>query len=377
MNAPFELPDGNVAANADFPRWSSFGPYYAMFPVDFARSVVSEYTSEGDGIFDPFSGRGTSIFCAAELGRRGIGVELNPLGWLYGTVKLNPGRKELVLARLTHIDAASGEFQRDAEALPEFFHRCFCEKVRSFLVAARSLLNWSESKIDRTLMGFILVYLHGKIERGRANALSNQMRQTKAMAPDYSIRWWTKNGMADPPTVNPADFLRKRIEWRYEKGKPTFASRLAEIRQGDCRTVTPRIRSDLVGSCRLLLTSPPYCGVTSYYYDQWLRFWMLGDLDRPTTDEEWKGKFANLTDYQSLLDDAFSSARRMMAEDAVIYVRTDKRPNTLDATLSALDHAFPEWSVKTEDSPFPRDTQTALFGDRSKKPGEVDVILHR
>ncbi|MEP2234489.1 MAG: hypothetical protein ABJM58_06700 [Alteripontixanthobacter sp.] len=292
-------------------------------------------------------------------------------------MKLNPGRKELVLARLAHITNMASEFEYDADQLPEFFKRCFCKTVREFLVASREALDWRGSRIDRTLMGFILVYLHGKVDRGRPNALSNQMRQTKAMAPEYSIRWWAKNSMYDPPEISPEPFLRQRVEWRYAKGKPANPHIAASIRNGDCRKVLPGIRGNLVGNCKLLLTSPPYCGVTSYYYDQWLRFWMLGETSHPTRDASWKGKFENGADYQDMLDQAFASSRRLLADDATIYVRTDKREATKTATLTALEQAFPEWSVAMIDSPFPRDTQTALFGDRTKKPGEVDIVMRR
>lgn len=348
-----------------------------MFPVSFARGVVLDHTTLGGGVFDPFCGRGTSVFCAAELGRHGTGIELNPLGWIYGSAKLNPGNRDLVLARLTHLSSHSSDFVDQAAALPEFFQHCFCLNVREFLVAARSLLDWRSSRIDRTLMGFILIYLHGKIAEGKPNALSNQMRQTKAMAPDYSVRWWLANGFGEPPEIDPLSFLRQRIRWRYEKGRPSFSAQVAEVRYGDCRTVTPRMRHSLVGKYQLLLTSPPYCGVTSYYYDQWLRFWLLGEADRPARDAAWKSKFENEASYLDLLDKAFVSSRRIMAEDATIFVRTDKRSITLDATRKALKSAFPECSEEICDSPFPEETQTALFGDRSKKPGEVDILLRR
>ena len=32
---------------------------------------------------------------------------------------------------------------------------------------------------------------------------------------------------------------------------------------------------------KLLITSPPYSNVTNYYYDQWLRLWLLGGPEYP------------------------------------------------------------------------------------------------
>src|SRR5262249_52409471 len=55
--------------------WAGVGPYYAMFPAEFADQVIAKHTKEGDTALDPFAGRGTAVFSAATQGRRGIGVE--------------------------------------------------------------------------------------------------------------------------------------------------------------------------------------------------------------------------------------------------------------------------------------------------------------
>jgi len=74
-------------------RWARFGPYYAMFPMDFACEVVSTYSQPGDFVLDPFAGRGSSLFAAAALKRSALGIEINPVGWLYSKVKLFPAAK--------------------------------------------------------------------------------------------------------------------------------------------------------------------------------------------------------------------------------------------------------------------------------------------
>jgi DNA modification methylase len=66
------------------------GPYYAMFPTRFADAVIKKHTLPGDTVLDPFAGRGTAIFSAAALGRRGFGVEISPVGWIYAKAKLGP-----------------------------------------------------------------------------------------------------------------------------------------------------------------------------------------------------------------------------------------------------------------------------------------------
>jgi len=52
-------------------------PHPAMMPLWLAGDLIRSWTNEGDTVLDPFSGSGTTILRAKELGRRGIGIELN------------------------------------------------------------------------------------------------------------------------------------------------------------------------------------------------------------------------------------------------------------------------------------------------------------
>jgi hypothetical protein len=347
-------------------RWSGFGPYYAMFPMDFAMETIATHTVPGDWVLDPFAGRGTSIFASAALGRNGQGVEIHPLGWLYGNVKLFPAEKKDLLIRLKGIGDIARR-KRIPKSLPEFYGKCFSPVVIKFLLAARNELLWKANLVDATLMSFILVYLHGKT----GQALSNQMRQTKAMSPDYSIRWWKERKMV-PPDIDPVEFLKKRIEWRYKNGQPDFIE--SGIALGDSTKLLKNFPTQKKFS--LLLTSPPYWGVTDYHYDQWLRLWMLGYEELPHKNTaKWCGKFDSKIEYQELLDEVFSASAKLLKPDATVYVRTDARQFTAEATVSALKKAFPDKELMKFKRPFQRPTQTALYGDKTTKPGELDIIL--
>src|SRR5262245_27665241 len=125
-----------IANEKAIDRWRSFGPYYAMFPVEFARKVIATHTAPGDFVLDPFCGRGTSVFCAAEVGRDGLGIEINPVGWLYAHVKVGPSGKDQVLARLEALGRRIRSKDSEIEVLPSFFRKCFCKEVLSFLLVS-------------------------------------------------------------------------------------------------------------------------------------------------------------------------------------------------------------------------------------------------
>jgi hypothetical protein len=284
-------------------RWAGIGPYYAMFPTKFADKVITQYTNEGDIVLDPFAGRATSIYSATIQNRIGIGIELNPVGWVYGKTKLHPASQNNVEKRLLEIAQMAERYREASDNLPEFFQLCFSQNVRRFLVTARAQLKWKQKAVDWTLMGLLLVYLHGK----RDQSLSNQMRQTKSMAPDYAVRWWKERNLV-PPEIDPVCFMLSRIQWRYAKGLPS-ATR-SQIHLGDCNNILVKVRKHLVTSnklpVRLVFTSPPYCGVTNYHYDQWIRLWLLGYPPAPNSSlGKNRERFQIHGEYKSLIEKTF------------------------------------------------------------------------
>lgn len=368
--------DGTRKYDTAIRRWEGVGPYYAMFPTRFADEVISRFTRAGDIVLDPFSGRGTAVFSAAHQGRFGIGIEINPVGWVYSRAKLAPASKQSVLRRLKEIAAFSSDTLLEVDALPEFFHRCYSRGVLSFLLAARENLRWRKSKTDATTMALLLVYLHGKM----GSALSNQMRQTKSMAPDYAVRWWQERALV-PPDLDPVAFMASRLEWRYSKGVPVLP--MSEVLLGDSERELDRIGRKLEYQgrhVRLLFTSPPYFALTNYHYDQWLRLWLLGgppSARRVSGDYESKGKFENANRYRCLLENVFQGAAPLLDRDSVVYVRTGAGAVTLDTTLAVMKAAFPGHLLHMQAQPYTKPTQTQLFGDGSLKAGEVDLIMTR
>ena len=307
---------GNIKGYSNaMTRWAKFGPYYAMFPIDFAFEVVAKYSRAGDYIIDPFAGRCSSIYAGGVLNRNSLGIEINPLGWLYGTVKLNPAPKSKVIEQLRDIYDRRNDYKRQAARLSEFFKLCYCKEVLLFLLSVRdNLQNWQNDQVEATLMSMVLVSLHGKLGEG----LSNQMRQTKAMGLNYSINWWKTHEMVNPPQYNPFDFLMKKIEWRYAKGTPMIKTQ-CKIILGDSSTELEEITKESKKKkikYSLLFTSPPYHSVTDYHVDQWLRLWLLGGEPKPKVcSEKYKGRFLSKEEYQKLLFSVFSQCAELMKKN--------------------------------------------------------------
>jgi DNA modification methylase len=54
------------------------GDHYVVMPESVAERVILAASQPGDIVFDPFSGAGTTLVVAKRLGRRWIGIDLNP-----------------------------------------------------------------------------------------------------------------------------------------------------------------------------------------------------------------------------------------------------------------------------------------------------------
>jgi hypothetical protein len=219
-------------------------------------------------------------------------------------------------------------------------------------------------------MALLMVDLHGK----RQNSLSNQMRQTKAMSPQYAVRWWKERDLR-PPEIDPLEFMLKKVDWRYRKG--TLGKTKSRIYLGDSREQLKILaKGAFANKARLLFTSPPYQGVTNYFYDQWLRLWLLGGPSQPRSPKNnCKGRFDNKQAYTRLLQTIFTDSKAILTPGAVVYVRTDARKFTYDSTVEALEKAFPRKKLRDEKRSRPMFTQTALFDSESKRKSEVDLIM--
>ena len=344
-------------------RWAGFGPYYAMFRVDFAKRVIDKHCPPRGSVLDPFCGRGTAPFIAQASGRNSLGIDSNPAAWVFAKAKTAPNKRTGDLfARLTDIKRASRA--RDGKPANEFQQWAWHPKVLRFLNAARRELDWEASKTDRTLMGFILTSVHSKLGDG----VSNQMLKSKALGPDYSIRWWKERKMR-PPEMCPVSYFQNRINWRYKHGT-VACNQAASILRGDAQTMLRR-RGEKFD---LLFTSPPYLNITSYLQDSWIRLWML--REGPSLPNWRKDEAVHCPDsYTKMMRAVFAQGKRLLKRNGKVWVRTDARKFTRETTKSVLldlwgrDRLYARTDIPT------RRTQTAHCGNPSSTLGEVDFLI--
>ena len=71
--------------------------YIAMYPAKLVHKLINKYTNEGDAIYDPFSGRGTTLLEARLLKRKAYASDLNLLSFVLTKAKSHTLNKNQII----------------------------------------------------------------------------------------------------------------------------------------------------------------------------------------------------------------------------------------------------------------------------------------
>ncbi len=293
----------------------SICPYFAMFPEDFVARQIYAYTKRGDIVFDPFSGRGTTVFESLVNSRPAAGVDINPVAACIAGAKADTPTLSSVGRRLRLLEARQRESPPCDVPSGDFFRACFHARTLQQLLYLRKCLKWRRSRVDRFVAAVVLGCLHGESHKS-PNYLSNRMPRAISTKPDYSVRWWAERGCAAPERDT---FSVVRRLASYRLSGPRAALR-GVVKHCDARGAARRFPG-LRESVALMVTSPPYFDTTHYAEDQWLRLWFLGGPERPTSRTSGDDRHTDINEYWQFLAEAWSGCVGVLRTDAVIVVR--------------------------------------------------------
>lgn len=375
----------NTAAKQDMPndkhRLHALCPYFAMFPHTFVREHVLRYTRPGDIVFDPFSGRGTTLLESLLLDRQAVATDINPVAACVTGAKAHvPALAEIEarLCLLVQEYKTTGHQRLDEErhALPPFFRHAFHYRTLRELLFIRQHVDWRRDDVDRFITALALGSLHGETDKS-SSCFSNQMPRTISTKPDYSIRYWQEHGLR-PPRRRVFDILQDRAKLRLQEGRPDLDGVAV---QADVREASVHLHS-WRGRVKAVITSPPYLDVTNFEEDQWLRLWFLGGLPKPTyglvsRDDRYNNREA----YWRFLAEAWQGLTGLLARKAVIVCRIGGNKQSVGALanglLGTLRSAIPSTSLLYGPVvSVPRQRQTRSFRPGTAGCGfEADFVF--
>ena len=363
-------------------RLHSICPYFAMFPESFAERHIKDLTDEGDYVFDPFSGRGTTLLQALLMGRPAIATDINPVAFCISGAKAKPPTLGATHRELNRLHELYLSFPRDSlnderKKLPPFFHRAFYYSTLEQILFLRRILNWRQNLTHRFIATLGLGSLHGDMDRS-SSYFSNQLPRTISPKPNYSVDYWRRLGLW-PRKRDVFEILKSRAILRLEANRPKMRGRAALLDARKASSAFPLLR----GKVKAIITSPPYFDVTNYEEDQWLRLWFLGYPARPTYQQlSHDDRHTSKKLYWNFLQEVWRGIKPLVQDDAMLVCRIGTRGMTnkevTHSLLQTLRQSFPKCTLVAR--PYQsniKNRQTQLF-----RPGstgclyELDHVVH-
>jgi hypothetical protein len=292
-----------------------------MFPEDFVQDHLEEYTSEGDLIFDPFSGRGTTAFQSLLMNRRCAAVDINPVAYCISKSKthtptLQRVQEEVEALEKRYYSRRWSSLDEEQRSLSPFFRRAYYPSTLRQLLFLRRVLRWRIDNVHCFIAALSLGSLHGERDRSRFY-FSNQMPRTISTKPTYSLNYWRAHDMW-PHKRDVFEILQTRAIYRLE-GQERVGR--GSVVLSDAR-LAARVYSRLRNSVRAAITSPPYYNMLSYEEDQWLRLWFLGGQPYPSYKiVSQDDRYTSKPRYWQFLQEVWHGIAPLMAVGAVLICR--------------------------------------------------------
>ncbi len=245
-------------------------PYRACFKPQLPRFFVTLLSEKGDTVYDPFSGRGTTVIESGLLDRNFISNDANPLSEILCFPRFFVPDMEPLQKRLYSIFFYE-EVKADID-LSMFYHK----KTEAEIVSLRN-------------------YLLEKRQTGREDHIDRWIRMvatnrlTGHSAGFFSVYTLPPNQAVSPERqIKINERLNQQPEYRdirriIMKKSHSLVRNLTQKQNGSLRSAgengvflckdaayVPEIRS---GTVQLTVTSPPFLDIVQYSDDNWLRCW--------------------------------------------------------------------------------------------------------
>ena len=247
--------------------------YRACFKPQLPAYFIERLSEEGDLIYDPFSGRGTTAVEAALRGRRIVANDINPLSVIFARPRLEVPHVSEVDARLNALNLE--QRARSDIDLSMFFH----PETERELLNLRAYLNArrrsrSEDAIDRWIRMVATNRLTGH-SPGFFSVYT--LPPNQAVLPEGQLKI-NQRLEQTPPYRNVRELiLRKSVQLQSgltaaDRDRLRRAAAHARFLEG-LASATRGIERNAV---QLTVTSPPFLDVVQYAKDNWLRCWFNG-----------------------------------------------------------------------------------------------------
>lgn len=248
-------------------RFSAIHWHPCRYASQLPAAIIGLLSKEGDTVLDPFVGSGTTLVESQRLGRRSIGIDVNPISCLITRAKT------LAINASTIIRDISVIRERAALALSRQLY--FDRSIASAAVAPKSVqaAKWYTSRVGRDLRK-----LWGMIStlEGRQRLLAEAAFSAILLRVCRETRHWgyvcdnsTPQGDHEEDVLQAFCVVLDDLSRAYDARDADIHGRLKAIKRLPpakvlCGDAVDRLKTLPVDSVNLIVTSPPYFGVCDY-----------------------------------------------------------------------------------------------------------------
>lgn len=339
--------DWDFAGSFSESLFSSIHWHPGRFASQLPAALIGLLSQPGDLILDPFAGSGTTLVEAQRLGRRSIGIDLNPISCL-------TTRAKTLLARAKWIGNAIREIKEATIShLDNHLTAVTISRVPPLIPATVQAEKWYTKKVLQDLGRlWFLINTYKGAKRTLAQAafsavLLSVCRETR--------HWGYVCDNSSPKTDHEGNvsqtFCRilDRLDLAYQERDAEILARDGKVGDiadaavicADAQEALKRIRHGSVG---LVVTSPPYFGVSDYIKAQRLSMeWFGYDIESLRLGEigarSKRHRKSAYTEYQEELERVFRQLRASLrpgAFCAVFMGESSTRSSVLPGVRDAL-----------------------------------------
>lgn len=242
--------------------------YRACFKPQLPEFFISRLTSAGEGVYDPFMGRGTTPVQAMLMARRPLANDINPLSVLLTRPRLRCPPLNAVARRLADVPWDRKCDVRDD--LLAFYHP---DTLRHLTILREWLLK--EAPLRAAVPDPVVDWIR-MVAINRLTGHSPGFFSVYTLPPNQavSVEAQQKINAKRAQTPPPRDLVKlilKKSRSLMADGVPTAA--INPLLSASLANRTPAFPD---ASAALVVTSPPFLDIVQYADDNWLRCWFAG-----------------------------------------------------------------------------------------------------
>lgn len=240
--------------------------YRACFKPQLPAFFIERLTDEGDIVYDPFMGRGTTPIEAALRGRIPFGNDANPLSKAFVEPRINPPSIHEIDLRLKGIPWKAFK-NIEHEELLVFYHL-------KTLACIEGLRNWLFERESSGSLDPVDAWIR-MVAINRLTGHSSGFFSVYTLPPNQAVTVERQQKINErrkqvPPLRDVPAIIAKKSRVLLSQHTPKARECLLLTGRSDH---TPQIPDETVS---LTVTSPPFLNIVDYETDNWLRCWFIG-----------------------------------------------------------------------------------------------------